>query len=1088
MLPPAPRHLHDLGGVRRFGVGLFLFITLFNAHSAGGVAQLPSVDSTPQHQSVKDAWTLAEERRYGEAEALARGLLAKLEADGRGGSLEAADILDVFAHALSLGGKGREPESPRVAERAIEIRERLQGPDHVSLARSLEILGAMWNNAGSYDRAKAVFERSVGILERAHGPSHPDVARCLIGMGNALLGAGNHEQAIATFARAHDILVNALGPEDLGVARAAFSLGSAYSAVGDYVRARPLQESGLLILEKLLGPNHPDVAKCLNNLGNLCGAMGDRVSGIQLHARALMIREKAYGPDHSWVAVSVNNLGNQYAALADLDRAIPLYERALAIWDAADPEHPYSAMAAHNLGAAFVNKGAFAQARPLLQRALIIRERELGADHPEVAEVLVTLGRLEAAEGNLDRAGASYRRALAIRESTLGARHPLVAECLVELGNLAASRGANQEALVSALLGEEIGREHLRLTARAFAERQGLEYSSVRVSGLGAVVSAAVRSGTPSSARAAWDAITRSRTLVLDEMGSRRQAEIADPDAAPLRTELEDVTRRLANLLVRGPSGESGALYRSSINDVREQQEETERRLAAHSATFRQALREREIGFAQVTAALPPEWALVAYVRYEHHGPPSSDSPKRPPARGARAAVPSYAAFLVSSAESPPIAIPLGRSAEIDSLIQLWRYEASQGMLDLRRSEPAAERAYRDAGSTLRARIWDPVAGALAGATRVFVVADGELHLVSLAALPSESGGYLVEQEPIVHYLSAERDLVRAPDPARGEGLLALGGVDFDASLRSTWTTPSAPSGQPLMAGLSSLSDPSIRSGGAGPRPVENGPFRGHAPDCAEFGSRRFRALPASAQEVKEIAALWTSGGIAAPRFNGRDALPPQSALSPATVLEAAHANESAFKLHSPGKRVIHLATHAFFLDARCDSVPSEASHGRDPVGVSGERAAPAAQADLRLSGLVLAGANQRSAAGPEDEDGILTAEEIAATDLSGVELAVLSGCQTGVGAIQAGEGVLGLRRAFQIAGAGSVIMSLWAVEDGATREWMHVLYQSRLIEQMAIADAVRVASLRVLAARCSRGESTHPFYWGAFVAAGEWR
>jgi CHAT domain-containing protein len=142
----------------------------------------------------------------------------------------------------------------------------------------------------------------------------------------------------------------------------------------------------------------------------------------------------------------------------------------------------------------------------------------------------------------------------------------------------------------------------------------------------------------------------------------------------------------------------------------------------------------------------------------------------------------------------------------------------------------------------------------------------------------------------------------------------------------------------------------------------------------------------------------------------------------------------------------------------------------------------------LLLSGLAMAGANHRDQAGPGEEDGVLTAEEIAGLDLSGVEWAVLSACDTGVGEIEAGEGVFGLRRAMQVAGVRTLIMSLWPVDDRATREWMTALYHGRLVRHLDSADAVRHAGLSVLQARREAGESTHPFYWAAFVGAGDSR
>src|SRR5262249_49654260 len=114
--------------------------------------------------------------------------------------------------------------------------------------------------------------------------------------------------------------------------------------------------------------------------------------------------------------------------------------------------------------------------------------------------------------------------------------------------------------------------------------------------------------------------------------------------------------------------------------------------------------------------------------------------------------------------------------------------------------------------------------------------------------------------------------------------------------------------------------------------------------------------------------------------------------------------------------------------------------------------------------------------------------EEVASLDLTGVEWAVLSACDTGLGVIRAGEGVLGLRRAFQVAGARTVIMSLWSVEDQTTRQWMQTLYRSRLERGLDTAEAVREAALTVLRARRAQGLSGHPFYWAGFVAAGDWR
>jgi CHAT domain-containing protein len=108
--------------------------------------------------------------------------------------------------------------------------------------------------------------------------------------------------------------------------------------------------------------------------------------------------------------------------------------------------------------------------------------------------------------------------------------------------------------------------------------------------------------------------------------------------------------------------------------------------------------------------------------------------------------------------------------------------------------------------------------------------------------------------------------------------------------------------------------------------------------------------------------------------------------------------------------------------------------------------------------------------------------------NLDGLDWAVLSACNTGLGEIQSGEGVFGLRRAFQLAGARTVIMSLWQVDDSSTRLWMQDLYRARFLHGAATSDAVRTATLSALSHRRTAHLSTHPLYWAAFLAAGEWR
>jgi CHAT domain-containing protein len=181
-------------------------------------------------------------------------------------------------------------------------------------------------------------------------------------------------------------------------------------------------------------------------------------------------------------------------------------------------------------------------------------------------------------------------------------------------------------------------------------------------------------------------------------------------------------------------------------------------------------------------------------------------------------------------------------------------------------------------------------------------------------------------------------------------------------------------------------------------------------------------------------------------------------------LLTGANATEGAVKaLHGP--RILHLATHGFFLPD-------------DPPPASGQGAPKTERNPLLRSGLALAGANKLSSG---DEDGILTALEASGLDLEGTELVVLSACETGVGKVTNGEGVYGLRRALVVAGAESLVMSLWQVDDEATRDLM-VGYYAKLAAGHARSTALREEQLELRA----NAKYAHPYYWASFLPAGD--
>jgi CHAT domain-containing protein/tetratricopeptide (TPR) repeat protein len=1003
-------------------------------------------------------------------------------------------------------------EALMVSEQALAIKEMSLEAVDPRIARTLEIRGLLFRRRGDYPRARESLERALSLRELAD-PSHPDVAGALSALTALVTLEGDLRRARGLGVRSVAIAEDTLRPDHPRIASYLEILAIPVSLLGDLAEARALRERALKIAEKSFGPDHPAVAIQLNDLAVSYEDEADYTIAQALYQRALDIYERHLGPDHSYVTTEVHNLGIVSDKLGDYVASRRYFNRAISTWErVVGPDHPFVALALAELARMLSRQGLDAQARPLYERVLRIRESALGKDHRDVGATLIDLSStaaklgqldkaralstravriltqlsetetllsadafrleasLQAAVGDYDGARTSYDRALLVLRRTVGNSHPDIADVQLAMAVVAANDHQSPEGLQHAIEAEGIGRAHLRLMLRHLPERQGLEYAARRPRGLDFALSITASSRSALDGGVVLDELIRSRGLVLDEMAERwhLSANAARPDLATSWAAVVSARQRFANLVIREPEGrpdQHGAL----VDEARQEKEEAERALAEKSATFRQELERGEVRLDEVRAALPLNAALIAFARYDRTpldnrvaaspSPTASKQGVRP-----EKPVPSYIAFVIRDGQSDAAVVPLGSAAAIDTLVANWRRETTR--IVGATSPGDAEMSYRTAGAALRRRVWDPLREHLNGAATAFVVPDGTLNVVSLAALPVGQMKYLLDEGPVIHYLTAERDLVASPSPsAVTQGLLAVGGAAFnDATLFARTSKPApaplaATSSTNTVASLRAVSSDTLRTG------------------CGALQSMQFTPLAGTSREVRDVAALWTD--------------------SSADVLEGHAATEQAFKQKAPGRRVIHLATHGFFLGNDCVQVGTTRSVGglvtaqAKPASRPGQtkRSNAALTANpLLMSGLALAGANRRAAAGPDEDDGILTSEEVTALNLEGVEWAVLSACDTGLGEVKAGEGVFGLRRAFQVAGVRTVIMSLWPVDDQATRIWMRALYQGRLQKRLSTADAMHQASLSVLQNRRANHQSTHPFYWAAFVAAGDWR
>jgi CHAT domain-containing protein len=378
--------------------------------------------------------------------------------------------------------------------------------------------------------------------------------------------------------------------------------------------------------------------------------------------------------------------------------------------------------------------------------------------------------------------------------------------------------------------------------------------------------------------------------------------------------------------------------------------------------------------------------------------------------------------------------IDLGEAEPIDRMIADFRDSVASDPQDrpdrdIRRRPPEAQPpAQAQAGPALRAAVFDRLLPALGGCKRLLLAPDGDLARLPFEVLPDAKGRLLMEDHQVSR-LSCGRDVLR-----------------FGAA-------PIRPPADPLV-----VADPLFDLAADGATTPTATPTR-----CSRdirHSSYHFRRLPGTRAEGEAVAAV----------------------LGVRPWLEADALEGKLKQARSP--RILHLATHGFFLTDQ-EHDPNKDARGFDMVdaepGSVGRLAGPLPENPLLRSGLALAGAQSwlDGAALPSDaEDGLLTAEDVTGLDLLDTELVVLSACETGLGEVRTGEGVLGLCRAFVVAGARTLVVSLWKVPDEQTRELMVDFYK-RVLAGQGVADALREAQLAM------KEKHPDPYFWGAFICQG---
>lgn len=909
-------------------------------------------------------------------------------------------------------------------------------------------------------------------------------------------------------------------------------LASLHIKVGDYAAALPVIEQGEEVCRRVLGgEEEPLYVATLSNLAMLYLHMGDSAAALRPVEQLRDICRKQVGEDDPIYAECLCSAAAVYAEMAEYAAALPLLGEALEIRRKRLGEESVEyASTLTGMAAVYMAMGdCTAGLRPLKLAREIYRKR-LGEWHPDYALVLTNLGTLHVWRREFAEAQPLFRQAREIRRRTLGEEHPYNAISLNCLAGLYEAMGDYTTAVQFLQQSIAIQDRELGQIFSFGSESQRLTYLQSIQHSLFSFLSLVSRhlSASPPAVGAALDTVLRRKAVAAEALATQRDSVLGGryPGLKPQLQELSSLRMQIARTTIAGPGAEGEDGHRATLNDWNRRKERLETELARRIPEMHLEQKLRIANRQAVALALPDESALVEIVRFDvfetdaHAGSKPGWGPPR------------YLAFVLLAGEPDNMRmIDLGEAEPIDRMIATFRAALTEEDDGRAADVPAAERGYQGAraaserdGSALRAALFDKLSGAMGQRKRLLIAPDGDICLLPFEVLPTTDGRRLIDEYRI-SYLSVGRDVLRIGVPSTGQPSppLVVADPDFDlasevaddlrpqkqATSRRAHERPPQPRAG-FWAGLfgrrkPDTSSPTDSVGREGPSPPA-GRGRGAASRLSRDMSRSrlyFGRLPATQVEGRRIAEL-----LRVEPHLGASAL------------------ESRIKsCRSPG--ILHLATHGLFLpDQNRDQ--NKGRHdlpagGIQPANGAGRLSGPGLENPMLRSGLALAGVNTWLREGDvpaEAEDGFLTAEEVSGLDLLATELVVLSACETGLGEVRVGEGVFGLRRAFVLAGAKTLVMSLWKVPDLSTAILMERFYENLLVREMARDEALRDAQfytrditvgelrgrwlgdelveqlgagndwyVRHLAAEPDDHRPfTHPLHWGAFICQGDFR
>jgi CHAT domain-containing protein/Tfp pilus assembly protein PilF len=976
--------------------------------------------------------------------------------------------------------------------------ERAYGIHHPDSIRCLEFLGRAQMTAGALADAERTYEEIAGLMGFALADVDAEVLDNLSQLAEIYRQEGRYRDSKDLLSKVIQLALQTGNVESSYVARS--YLGRVLNNEGDYANAQQVSEEVLDYAVDHWQDQPLNIYNTLLELGAVYQARGKLADAEATFQEAYQGLQKAYGANHPSTLVATNDLGQLYEKIGLYDDAEPLLKSALQKFEEnLGPEHPDAIRARNNLALLYESQGNFREAEPLYLESLELMREVHGEDYTDTIAVKNNLAYLYMLMEEFDRSAAMFEEVRGRWEAMFGPDHQNtlkaannLARVYEKMGKLDAAEPIFVETLErrSGVLGED----HLD-TIRSMIDLGGLYLRQGRLNEANRMLTDALQRAervlTPQHPYTfdALNLLARTKAAIgnleaaadLLEKGLQRRSEFLDrmlwttgENAREgylrlLRPEFNEYMSLLARLggaasgrrVIDASLQRKGLLLKvtseiqqiatlsrdPALKDTAEKLEAARKQLAAMTLsgpTAETQGRHAEIlyGLERKVNELQGEMGRASIRFRTSIARMNSSTLER--ALADNTALVDFLFYEENGEERMLAGVAVKEDGKVryDLVRYADRKQVQDAVVEYRtyiQDDLADEADIREAGRAADRLIWEPVEAVLGDIEVVYVVPDGILNILPFNALVDNDEKYLIQTHDI-RILTSGRDLLPNSFKLAQGDYIILAGPDYDSEDVIPQEEIEAARGR-----RSSALQLGLRGAGSG--------LRGLA----------FSPLPGAEQEGRIITEQVVRKNEPSVVYFGKDA------------------QEQVLGGMTSPPEILHMATHGFFLEAD-DTLRKRLLKLQRGID---EYVPPPGDNPLLRAGLAFAGINNNARfLGDIDtaNDGVLTALEVLDLDLSGTQLVVLSACETGLGEIHEGEGVYGLRRAFQEAGVAEVISSLWEVSDAGTQALMTDFY-SRLLAGEPARKALRETQLGLI----DSPQWGYPYIWSAFMIVGSY-